>query len=116
MEQYTSSQVFHGGRLLEAEREFGLTRDQFIDFSSNLNVFAPAVPALEWASWSSQATRYPQADSETVCLRLAEFYGVDAEHVLPTSGASEALYLVARLFKGRKIAVIEPGFSDYGRS
>ena len=112
----STCQAFHGGRLLEAEREFGLTRDQFVDFSSNLNVFAPAVPALEWASWSSHATRYPQADAETVRLRLADYYGVDAEFLLPTSGASEALYLVARLFRDRKVAVVEPGFSDYSRS
>jgi threonine-phosphate decarboxylase len=110
------SQAFHGGRLLEAEREFGLPRDQFIDFSSNLNVFAPSVSAVEWECWASQISRYPEADSEMLRHRLAEFYRLSGDCILPTSGASEALYLAARLFAGRKVAIIGPGFSDYSRS
>jgi threonine-phosphate decarboxylase len=110
------SQAFHGGRLLDAEREFGLTRDQFIDFSSNLNVFAPSISAVEWECWASQIGRYPEADSEMLRRRLAEFYRISGDWILPTSGASEALYLAARLFTGRKAAIVEPGFSDYSRS
>jgi threonine-phosphate decarboxylase len=110
------SQAFHGGRLLDAEREFGLPRDHFIDFSSNLNVFAPFVSAAEWESWATQIVRYPETDSEVLRHRVAAFYRVGVEHVLPTSGATEALYLAARLFDGCRVAIIEPGFSDYSRS
>ena len=110
------SQAFHGGRLVDAEREFGLLRDQFIDFSSNLNVFAPSVSAVEWESWAAQISRYPETDSEALRHRVAAFYGVGVEYVLPTSGATEALYLAARLFNGCHVAIVEPGFSDYGRS
>jgi threonine-phosphate decarboxylase len=112
----TVSQAFHGGRLLDAEREFGLSREQFIDFSSNLNVFAPTVSTVEWQRWMSEIARYPEADSEMLRHRLGEFYGLHSDCVLPTSGASEALYLAARLFAGRKVAIIEPCFSDYSRS
>ena len=56
------SQAFHGGRLVDAEREFGLSRDQFIDFSSNLNVFAPSISAGEWERWISHICHYPEAD------------------------------------------------------
>ena len=110
------SQAFHGGRLVDAEREFGLSRDQFIDFSSNLNVFAPSVSAGEWERWVSHIGHYPEADLEMLRHRLAEFYRIISGRVLPTSGASEALYLAARLFAGRKVAIVEPGFSDYSRS
>jgi threonine-phosphate decarboxylase len=110
------SQAFHGGRLLEAEREFGLPRDQFVDFSSNLNAFAPSISTVEWQGWVEEIGRYPEADPVTLCDSLAEFYGLDRNYILPTSGASEALYLAARLFAGLKIAIIEPGFSDYSRS
>jgi threonine-phosphate decarboxylase len=110
------SQAFHGGRLLDAEREFGLPRDHFIDFSSNSNVFAPSISAVEWESWASQIGHYPEADPEMLGHRLAEFYRLSGYCILPTSGASEALYLAARLFAGRKVAIIEPGFSDYSRA
>ena len=110
------SQAFHGGRLVDAEREFGLSRDQFIDFSSNLNVFAPSVSAGEWERWLSHICHYPEADLEKIRHQLAEFYQISSDCVLPTSGASEALYLAARLYAGRKVAIVEPGFSDYSRS
>jgi threonine-phosphate decarboxylase len=110
------SQAFHGGRLRDAELEFGLPRDQFTDFSSNLNVFAPFVSAIEWESWAALINRYPESDSEALRHRIAAFYRIGVEHVLPTSGATEALYLAARLFAGCRVAIIEPGFSDYGRS
>jgi threonine-phosphate decarboxylase len=110
------SQAIHGGRLLNAEREFGLPHDQFIDFSSNLNVFAPSVSAGQWEGWISHIGHYPEADLEMLRHRLAEFYRISSDCVLPTSGASEALYLAARLFAGRKVAIVEPGFSDYSRS
>ena len=110
------SQAFHGGKLLEAEREFGLPRDQFVDFSSNLNVFAPSISTVEWQRWAEEIGRYPEADPATLCNSLAEFYGLNRNYILPTCGASEALYLAARLFTGHKVAIIEPGFSDYSRS
>jgi threonine-phosphate decarboxylase len=110
------SQAVHGGRLLDAERKFGSPREQFIDFSSNLNVFAPAVSAIQWGRWASRIGIYPEADSEVLRHRLAGFYCINSNCVLPTSGASEALYLAARLFAGCKVAIVEPGFSDYSRS
>ena len=36
------SQAFHGGGLREAVEQFGLPADSFLDFSSNVNVLAPA--------------------------------------------------------------------------
>src|SRR5262249_17198383 len=69
-----------------------------------------------WEGWVSHISHYPEADLEMLRLRLAEFYRISSDYVLPTSGASEALYLAARLFAGCKVAIIEPGFSDYSRS
>jgi threonine-phosphate decarboxylase len=108
------SQRFHGGRVQEAAKEFGLPPESLIDFSSNVNVLAPAVRTDDWAQWRSEIYRYPeQAD---LSQRLASYYQISVEHLLPTAGAIEALYLSARLFGGRKVAVLEPAFSDYARA
>ncbi len=110
------SQAFHGGRLSEAAREFGLSEDAFIDFSSNINVLAPVVPPADWEEWRAEITRYPEADAGSLRDQLACLHGVNADHILPTGGAIEALYLAARLFARRKIGIIEPAFSDYHRA
>jgi threonine-phosphate decarboxylase len=110
------SQAFHGGRLSEAAREFGLSQDAFIDFSANTNVLAPVVPPAEWEKWRAQITRYPEADARSLRDQLACLHGVNADYILPTGGAIEALYLAARLFARCKIGIIEPAFSDYHRA
>ena len=94
------SQAFHGGGVRQAAEQFGLPADSFIDFSSNLNVFAPRVAAVDWEQWSSEISRYPEPDSQSLSEQLARFYHVSTDHILPTAGAIEALYLSARLFRG----------------
>jgi threonine-phosphate decarboxylase len=110
------SQAFHGGQVFDAAREFGLSHEAVLDFSSNLNVFAPAVSAAEWELWAAGVARYPEPDAATVANRLAEIYRLDSAYILPTAGAIDGLYLAARLFAGCRVAIVEPGFSDYGRS
>jgi threonine-phosphate decarboxylase len=110
------SQAFHGGQVLEAAREFGLAHQSFLDFSSNLNVLAPTVSGAEWEQWAAGITGYPEPDARTLAKRLAELYRLDDDYILPTAGAIDGLYLAARLFAGCRVAIVEPGFSDYGRS
>ena len=110
------SQAFHGGGVRQAAEQFGLPADSFIDFSCNLNVFAPRVAAVDWEQWSSEIGRYPEPDSQSLSEQLARFYHVSTDHILPTAGAIEALYLSVRLFVGCKVAVLEPAFSDYSRA
>jgi threonine-phosphate decarboxylase len=110
------SQAFHGGGVAQAAEQFGLPADSFIDFSSNVNIFAPRVAAGDWEQWSAEIGRYPEPDSQSLAEQLARFYHVSIDHILPTAGAIEALYLSARLFAGCKVAVLEPAFSDYSRA
>ncbi|MBV9672486.1 MAG: pyridoxal phosphate-dependent class II aminotransferase [Verrucomicrobia bacterium] len=106
-------QAIHGAALAYATREFGLT--SFIDFSSNLNVFAPVISNAEWSEWIDAAVKYPESDSFIVRQILADIYELDPQHVLATAGAIDGLYLAARLFPNRRVAVLQPAFSDYTR-
>jgi threonine-phosphate decarboxylase len=108
------SQAFHGGQIERARREFG--RDAFIDFSSNLNVFWPGIPAADWSALREEITRYPEPDARTLRRNMARIEGIDPQFLLPTAGATEALYLAARLFAQARVAIIEPAFADYHRA
>jgi threonine-phosphate decarboxylase len=108
------SQAFHGGGIREAAERFGLPIESFVDFSSNVNVLAPAVTAADWERWMREVYRYPEAGD--LAEQLANFYETKAEYILPTAGGIEALYLSARLFVGAKVVVVEPSFSDYSRA
>lgn len=110
------AQAFHGGQVAAAAKEFGLSHDSILDFSSNLNVFAPSIPAAAWHQWAADITRYPEPDAGTLRDQLARSYGLDSDYIVPTAGTIEGLYLAARLFSGSRIGIVEPGFSDYSRS
>jgi len=110
------SQAFHGGRLPEAAKEFDRPCGSFVDFSANINVFAPMVTAVDWERWRAKIAVYPEADADTLRDQLSELYGINTGHILPAGGAIEALYLAARLFSGCKVGVVEPAFSDYYRA
>jgi threonine-phosphate decarboxylase len=88
----------------------------FVDFSANINVLAPVLSPCDWEAWRKDVLRYPEADASGVRRRLASVYRVNADEIVPTAGAIEALYLAARLFDGCKTAIIEPAFGDYSRA
>lgn len=106
----------HGGRVDQAAEVYQRPMDSFIDYSSNLNVFLPAIEEEAWARWRRGVERYPDPRAEDLRIRLAHLHGISEEHVLPTAGAIDGLYLAARLFQGAKVAIIEPGFGDYNRA
>ena len=108
------SQAFHGGQMERARREFG--REAFIDFSSNLNAFWPGIPAQDWSALREEIMQYPEPDARTLRRNLARLEGIDPQFLLPAAGATEALYLAARLFAEARIAIVEPAFADYHRA
>lgn len=109
-------QALHGGDVSQAFREFGVPAGEILDYSANINALAPSIAQERWADWLSAVIRYPEVDGAGVRQKLAEAYEVSPELLLPTAGAIEGLYLVARLFPGDRVAVIEPAFSDYTRA
>ena len=110
------SQAWHGGQLERAAETYGISPDRFLDFSTNTHPFAPPIPEDLWARWRTEAGRYPEPAAEAVRARLAEVFGVPDVCLLPTAGGIEALYLAARLFPGKSVAVPVPAFSDYERA
>ena len=108
------SQAFHGGRRREAQERFGTPVR--LDFSVNTNAFWPP-PALPGAvALSNAVAEYPEADCASVAAQLRALYHVHPEHLLPTAGAIEGLYLATRLFSGGRALLLEPSFADYRRA
>lgn len=57
---------------------------------------------------------YPEPSSHSLEKMIAHEYGIDADEVLVTSGATDAIYLIAQAFRNRKTYyVYHPTFSEY---
>lgn len=87
------------------------------DFSSNV----PHLPEDEglWHYLTSRKEvlhRYPEPRAYSLEVGIARAQGVSAESVLVTSGATEAIYMIAHLFAERQSYIPQPTFSEYRHS
>lgn len=108
----------HGGqpnRILELH---GIIKGQsYYDFSANINPLGPPEQVSESLSEVfTQFDKYPDPHYEQATKLVAIQEHLLDEQVLLTNGGSEAIFLVAQLFTGKKALIIEPTFSEYKRA
>ncbi|GKS10824.1 threonine-phosphate decarboxylase [Paenibacillus chitinolyticus] len=104
----------HGGDVWTAEEKFGRGREQFLDFSSNMNPFGPpdAVEEVLRSGWKN-IVRYPDPAVRELRGKIAAKYGVPAESVLVGNGAAELIDLIVRVLQPEVTALARPSFSEY---
>jgi len=107
----------HGGDVLAAARRWGLDPASILDFSANINPAGPPAGVLARVQEALAGVRhYPEPYAGTLREAIAKRHAVAPENVLVANGASEAIYLLARLAAGRQVALPAPGFAEYARA
>ncbi|WPZ17232.1 threonine-phosphate decarboxylase CobD [Geobacillus subterraneus] len=108
----------HGANPHALYKRCGLTPPaEYIDFSVNTNPYR--LPPSAWPNskeWIRWASEYPDLEAEALVALIARQEGIERGQVLMTNGAAEAIYLLAALFAGRRVGVLEPTFSEYRRA
>lgn len=56
---------------------------------------------------------YPEPEPYRLQSLIAKHHGLSEDNVLVTNGATEAIYLIAHLFRGKQVKIAEPTFSEY---
>ncbi|WP_374717046.1 threonine-phosphate decarboxylase CobD [Geobacillus thermodenitrificans] len=108
----------HGANPHALYKQCGLTPPhKYVDFSVNTNPYQLPPSAWpdseEWIRWVGE---YPDLEAEALVALIAKQEGIERRQVLMTNGAAEAIYLLAALFAGRRVGVLEPTFSEYRRA
>lgn len=84
------------------------------DFSSNISPHASHQELMEYlASSSDIIDHYPEPEASSLEKMIAERHDLKPEQVIVTSGATEAIYLIAQAFR-QKAVIPQPTFSEYG--
>ncbi|PWW06504.1 L-threonine O-3-phosphate decarboxylase [Paenibacillus cellulosilyticus] len=105
----------HGGDLVTASDLFGITADQFVDFSSNMNPFGPpaAVFAVMESRWR-ELDRYPDPAVRGLRSKLAQRHGINVDNVLCGNGAAELIDLAIRALRPNGgVGLAVPCFGEY---
>src|SRR5438067_5137505 len=94
----------------------GIAESEVVRFDTNTTAWPP----VAWEQTVLDAPRlaaneYPHASNEPLRSALAKRLGVPADQVVVTSGADEALFLIASAYLGpQRIAVVaDPSFSMF---
>lgn len=86
-----------------------------LNFSSNISWQADASPLLDYLKGRMETLRsYPEPDAGSLERTWAESLGLPEGSVCATSGATQAIYLIAQAFEGRRSTILSPTFSEYG--
>jgi len=104
----------HGGPVAAELAALGLSPEEMLDFSVNVNPYGPA-PSVAEAVRRADVSRYPDPHAAAVCAALAARWRVAPEAVLFAHGAAQILWDLARHVArgGAPALVVEPAFSEF---
>lgn len=85
-----------------------------LDFSVNVNPFPP-LKEIEstWGNLYEEILHYPDPTCSDFIDIAAGKDGVRKEQILPGNGAAELIFLIAQAYRGSKVLIVEPAFSEY---
>lgn len=103
----------HGGDWHTAADLFG-EREQWLDFSANMNPLGPPPHVHEAlrSAWQT-ITRYPDPAVRELREKLASHHGISPDNILVGNGAAECIDLAMRVLKPRRLGLVRPAFSEY---
>lgn len=108
----------HGGKttvISSVLNDQGIQEDPKLDLSANINPFG--IPAIMMEAMqktiTNQSMYYPDLTYKEHTEKVARYENVSSNQVLLTNGGAEAIHLSASLFKGKKVAILQPTFSEY---
>ncbi|MCK4580433.1 MAG: histidinol-phosphate aminotransferase family protein [Dehalococcoidia bacterium] len=110
----------HGGIDYAELAAIGISSDEIVDFSANLNPFGPppeVMQALSDASHGSDEAicRYPDSQAFHLRRSLAKALGIRVENMVVGNGSTELIRLTALAYfgKGDRVLIVEPTFGEY---
>jgi threonine-phosphate decarboxylase len=89
--------------------------ETILDFSENTNPFGPPALFNHLSMECLQQTirAYPDPNVTELTNELAFLNQVSVNELLVGNGAAELIFLIAHLFQGKHVAIVEPAFSEY---
>ncbi|NDI35808.1 threonine-phosphate decarboxylase CobD [Chengkuizengella sediminis] len=104
----------HGGDLITAAETYGYAKEQFLDFSSNMNPWGSpsCVENILIETWK-ELVHYPDPAVRKLRQIIAEYYHVPVESILVGNGAAELIDLTIRAIDPKVTALARPCFSEY---
>ncbi|NDK97662.1 threonine-phosphate decarboxylase CobD [Photorhabdus bodei] len=107
----------HGGNVLEMALKIGVTVEEMIDFSANINPLGmPESLKTAIIDQLQCAEYYPDTEYRRLHAALAQAHHCTVENLMAGNGATELIYAVVNYLKPRRAMLLIPGFAEYRRA
>jgi len=109
--------IKHGGNLRKLASAAGLSPEDILDFSANINPLG--LP--EWlrpliSRTIASLTHYPDPDCAALINAISARYEITENEIIAGNGSTEILYLIPRSLPVKRAVVPVPAYSDYARA
>jgi len=107
----------HGGNILALARTCDLPLEALHDFSASINPLGyPAGVAQALQASLAELSHYPEQHGERLVAAFADRHRLAGERLLVGNGSTELIYLLPRVLRPRRAAIVTPAFGEYGRA
>ena len=107
----------HGGNLRHWARLVGCAPHEILDFSANMNPLGPPDwlrPTID--AHVDQVVHYPDPHCEALTQAAAQRFGLGPASLVWGNGASQLLFLLPQLLRGKRALLPTPCYSDYAKA
>lgn len=111
-----SKHFLHGGDLDSISSAYGVSRQEIIDFSGNINPLGISTLAKEEiANNLDLISTYPDRNYNTLRRGISDYVGLDAQHIIVGNGSTELISLMIQMKKPKELLIVGPTYSEYER-
>ncbi|HHD57278.1 MAG TPA: cobyric acid synthase [Desulfobulbaceae bacterium] len=104
----------HGGNIRQLARKVGCRAEELIDFSANINPLGPPyfLPGLI-SGHIPDLIHYPDPGSAALREKIAAFFSLDPQQVVPGNGTSDILFQIPLILRPKRALIPVPSYIDY---
>ena len=108
--------VNHGANLYDLSRKYGFSKDEFLDFSSNINPFGTSAKAKNYVINNiNMVSTYPDPDYINLKKSISSYCNCNTKNIVLGGGATELISSFINILKPKKAILLSPAYSEYER-
>ena len=106
--------INHGANLYNLSKEYGFSKDEFLDFSSNINPFGTSNLAKEYIINNiNMVSVYPDPEYNELKKSISSYCKCKEKNIILGSGATELISSFIGTIAPKKAILISPAYSEY---
>ncbi|MBA2848912.1 pyridoxal phosphate-dependent class II aminotransferase [Thermosulfuriphilus ammonigenes] len=104
----------HGGNIYQAAREAGVSPEDLVDLSGNINPLGPPEELFAYLKDRlSLITRLPEPDLTSLRQAVARRLEISPDMVFPAPGTTDWIYLLPAILRAEEVIIFGPTYADY---